>query len=311
MLVFAVWVVSHDVVITIPIEVPRRRPAFVIGPSKPLLNQFRLRPKERHNCIRADAPFMCSKIDLSYPLIGRYLGLSYVHWKPADLLHNSLTVCHDRRIARISGNEKFSVESQIGPGTPEIVRRLLAKNGLPGHVAGTSALPPTTDIRAPMYALVLRSSAPRPCSDITLFGEAQHQSCYITSGPYYRMPRAAAAEATERHWRHWAEEGDLWHKCHTRGRRQAGIGAVAWQSGGWRLTAPLGVWPRLRLGPCFVPCTPVTRAISQEVGTAPAFQAPPWAGAANRLTKSAKHSPVPLRRGFFCLSSLTQHRYPV
>ncbi len=42
-----------------------------------------------------------------------------------------------------------------------------------------------------------------------LFGEAQHQSCYITSGPYYRMPHAAAAEATERHWRHWAGEGPV------------------------------------------------------------------------------------------------------
>jgi hypothetical protein len=90
---------------------------------------------------------MCSKIDLSYPLIGRYPGLSHVQWKPADLLHNSLTVCHDRRIARISGNEKFSVESQIGPGTPEIVRRLLAKSGSPNHLRPTSALTPTTDIR--------------------------------------------------------------------------------------------------------------------------------------------------------------------
>ena len=146
MLVFAVWVVSHDVVITIPIEVPRGRAAFVIGPSKPLLNQFRLRPKARHNGIRADAPFMCSKIDLSYPLIGRYPGLSHVQWKPADLLHNSLTVCHDRRIARISGNEKFSVESQIGPGTPEIVRWLLANKRSSSHVPGTSGLPSASDI---------------------------------------------------------------------------------------------------------------------------------------------------------------------
>ncbi len=41
---------------------------------------------------------------------------------------------------------------------------LLANNGLPGHVAGTSAYPPTSDIRWPMSVIVLISSALPPCN---------------------------------------------------------------------------------------------------------------------------------------------------
>ncbi len=42
----------------------------------------------------------------------------------------------------------------------------MANNGLSGHVAGTSALPPTTDIRAPMSALAPISSASPPGADL-------------------------------------------------------------------------------------------------------------------------------------------------
>ncbi len=58
----------------------------------------------------------------------------------------------------------------------------------------------------------------------------------------------------------WRRKGGPVAQMSHRERRQAGIGAVAWQSGGWRLTA-------------FCPLYRITRAISQEVGAAPAFQA--------------------------------------
>ncbi len=43
---------------------------------------------------------------------------------------------------------------------------VLANNGLPGHVAGTSAYPPTSDIRWPMSVIVPISSALPPTGDI-------------------------------------------------------------------------------------------------------------------------------------------------
>ncbi len=43
---------------------------------------------------------------------------------------------------------------------------LLANNGLPGHVACTSALPPTADIRWPMSVIVPISSALPPAPDV-------------------------------------------------------------------------------------------------------------------------------------------------
>ena len=43
---------------------------------------------------------------------------------------------------------------------------LLAKSGLPCHVAGTSAYPPTSDIRWPMSVIVLISSALPPAPDV-------------------------------------------------------------------------------------------------------------------------------------------------
>ncbi len=42
----------------------------------------------------------------------------------------------------------------------------LARFGPDGHVAGTSALPPTTDIRAPMSAFAPISSASPPGADL-------------------------------------------------------------------------------------------------------------------------------------------------
>ncbi len=42
---------------------------------------------------------------------------------------------------------------------------LLANNGLPGHVAVTSALPPTADVRAAMSAFAPISSASPPGAD--------------------------------------------------------------------------------------------------------------------------------------------------
>ena len=42
----------------------------------------------------------------------------------------------------------------------------LANNGLPGHVAGTSALPLTADIPAPMSALAPIASALPPTADL-------------------------------------------------------------------------------------------------------------------------------------------------
>ena len=42
----------------------------------------------------------------------------------------------------------------------------MANNGLPGHVAGTSALLPTADVRAPMSALAPISSASPPGADL-------------------------------------------------------------------------------------------------------------------------------------------------
>ncbi len=53
-------------------------------------------------------------------------------------------------------------ESPTGP----TLRPLLANNGLSGHVAGTSALPPTTDIRAPMSALTLFRPLHPPRADL-------------------------------------------------------------------------------------------------------------------------------------------------
>ncbi len=43
---------------------------------------------------------------------------------------------------------------------------LLAINGLSGHVAGTSALPPIAEVRAPMSALAPISSASPPGADL-------------------------------------------------------------------------------------------------------------------------------------------------
>ncbi len=43
---------------------------------------------------------------------------------------------------------------------------LLANNGLPGYVAGMSALLPTADVRAPMSALAPISSALPPGADL-------------------------------------------------------------------------------------------------------------------------------------------------
>ncbi len=44
---------------------------------------------------------------------------------------------------------------------------VMANNGLPGHVAGTSALPPTADLRVSMSVIVLISSALPPTADVT------------------------------------------------------------------------------------------------------------------------------------------------
>ena len=57
-----------------------------------------------------------------------------------------------------------------GPRAPSRARRtskcpLMANNGFPGHVAGTSALLPTADVRAPMSALAPISSASPPGAD--------------------------------------------------------------------------------------------------------------------------------------------------
>ncbi len=43
---------------------------------------------------------------------------------------------------------------------------LLAKNGLSGHVAGTSALPPTAEVRAPMSGIRVFMSGSPPASDV-------------------------------------------------------------------------------------------------------------------------------------------------
>ncbi len=43
---------------------------------------------------------------------------------------------------------------------------LLANNGLSGHVAGTSALPPTAEVRAPMSAFPPIWSASPPTTDV-------------------------------------------------------------------------------------------------------------------------------------------------
>ncbi len=58
-----------------------------------------------------------------------------------------------------------------GPRAPSRTRRtskcpLMANNGFPGHVAGTSALLPTADVRAPMSALAPISSASPPGADL-------------------------------------------------------------------------------------------------------------------------------------------------
>ncbi len=42
----------------------------------------------------------------------------------------------------------------------------LAINGLSGHVAGTSALPPIAEVRGPMSAFALISSASPPGADL-------------------------------------------------------------------------------------------------------------------------------------------------
>ncbi len=62
---------------------------------------------------------------------------------------------------------------------------LLANNGLSGHVAGTSALPPTTDIRAPKSAFAPISSASPPGADL-------HGG--VAEGPFLTRSR---------HWRGW------------------------------------------------------------------------------------------------------------
>ncbi len=54
---------------------------------------------------------------------------------------------------------------------------LVANNGLPGHVAGTSALPPTADLRAPMSAFPPIMSASPPRADIAAVG---HKSPVMT-----------------------------------------------------------------------------------------------------------------------------------
>ena len=45
-------------------------------------------------------------------------------------------------------------------------RQLMANNGLSGHVAGTSALPPIADIGAPMSAFLSIWSASPPGADL-------------------------------------------------------------------------------------------------------------------------------------------------
>ncbi len=47
---------------------------------------------------------------------------------------------------------------------------LLANNGLPGHVAGRSALPPTADIRVPKSVIVPISSALPLKADVAVVG---------------------------------------------------------------------------------------------------------------------------------------------
>jgi hypothetical protein len=47
---------------------------------------------------------------------------------------------------------------------------LLANNGLPGHVASTSAPPPRADIRWPMSVIVPISSASSPKADVAAVG---------------------------------------------------------------------------------------------------------------------------------------------
>jgi hypothetical protein len=66
------------------------------------------------------------------------------------------------------GGEQFCKD------TRRAVCPLLANNGLPGHVAGTSAPPPRADIHWPMSVIVLFSSAYPPTSDIP--GEAWNVS---------------------------------------------------------------------------------------------------------------------------------------
>ena len=60
---------------------------------------------------------------------------------------DSITYCGSKPTNRIDNPEPSRL------GCQHIRCRLLAKSRLSGHVSGTSALPPTADIRAPMSAL--------------------------------------------------------------------------------------------------------------------------------------------------------------
>ncbi len=63
---------------------------------------------------------------------------------------------------------------------------LLARIGSQGHVAGTSALPPTTDIRAPMSAFVPISSASPPGADLP---------GGVAEGPFLTLSRPSVPKA--------------------------------------------------------------------------------------------------------------------
>jgi len=72
-----------------------------------------------------------------------------------------------RRLALEAFDElerRFS--ENIGVERLKLVRPVVATNGLPGHVAGTSALPLTADLQAAMSASPPISSASPPAPDV-------------------------------------------------------------------------------------------------------------------------------------------------
>ncbi len=71
---------------------------------------------------------------------------------------------------------------------------LLANNGLSGHVAGTSALPPIAEVRAPMSALVSISSASPPGADLP-GGVAEGP--FLTQPGHYGCPSNRTQDARQ------------------------------------------------------------------------------------------------------------------